>query len=152
MQPAASIGRSLILIILLAGVVCGIGGCMSAKRLGLAYAREGQLDQALAAFSSAIEKDPKDAEVYSNRGVIYAAKGFVPQAFADYDRALALNPHFAPASLNKARLLERMGRIAESLAVYRDAVGYLGPDDASLSDFATERIGALEVILRRHQI
>ena len=149
---AQSMRRPLVVIALLACAAFAAGGCVSSKRLGLLYARDGQLDKALAAFSSAIERDPRDAETYSNRGVIHAAQGRVPQAFADYDRALSLNPRFAPASLNKARLLERVGRIAEAIAAYRAAVELMGPDDASLREFARERMRALEPLLRRQEV
>jgi len=47
-------------------------------QLGLTYAEKGDFDQAIFYFNKAIELDPTNAIVYSNRGAVYSAKGNRP--------------------------------------------------------------------------
>src|SRR5262245_14112813 len=51
---------------------------------------EGDYDQAIAAFSRAVELDPNFAPAYYNRGWMYALKGEQARAVADYQRAATL--------------------------------------------------------------
>jgi tetratricopeptide (TPR) repeat protein len=50
---------------------------------GVAYAGNGEKDQAVDDFTKAIELNPRLAEAYYNRGVIYAEKGQLDQAISD---------------------------------------------------------------------
>lgn len=51
---------------------------------------QGDYDQALAAFSRAVELDPDFAPAYYSRGWMYALTGDQARAIADYNRAVAL--------------------------------------------------------------
>ena len=54
---------------------------------GLAYARKGDLDRALADYNKALRLDPKLALAYAGRGNAYAKKGDLDRAFADCKEA-----------------------------------------------------------------
>ena len=66
------------------------------------YLAKGHLDQAIADYDKAIERDPKLAVAYNNRGLAFSAKGELDQALADFDAAVRLDSKFAEAFLNRA--------------------------------------------------
>ena len=53
---------------------------------------DGQYDKAIAAYTSAIGRDPKYSFAYIGRGDAYVAKGDLGRALSDYERALQLDP------------------------------------------------------------
>jgi tetratricopeptide (TPR) repeat protein len=63
-----------------------------AIQLGLKALEKGDADGAIAAFTRAIQLDPKNAKVYLFRGDAYGRKGDYPKALADYNQAAALDP------------------------------------------------------------
>ena len=71
------------------------------KKQALAAAQKGDYDTALAEFTKALQADPKDPEIYNNRGSIYTFKGQYDQAIADFNQALKLNPRYANAYYNR---------------------------------------------------
>ena len=50
------------------------------------------MDAAIENFNTAIELDPEDAWVYSNRGDAYTDKGEFHAAIQDYNKAIELDP------------------------------------------------------------
>ena len=56
-----------------------------------------QMDQAIAAYSRAIELNPNNAAAYNNRGAAYWEKGELDRAFSDYNKAIELDPELANA-------------------------------------------------------
>ena len=59
---------------------------------GLAAMGSGQFDEAVAAYTKAIGRDPKYSYAYLGRGDAYLAKGDLDRALADYDQAFRLDP------------------------------------------------------------
>ena len=55
--------------------------------LGVRYLSEGKYEEAIIAFTAAIEIDPKRPEAYVGRGDAYAAAGDSDHARADYEKA-----------------------------------------------------------------
>ena len=52
----------------------------------------GQLDDAIRAYSHAIDLNPNHADAYNNRGVAYASKGDFDNAIKDHNTAIKLDP------------------------------------------------------------
>ena len=67
---------------------------VSANNDGLVLNNQGEYQEAIVAFTKAIELDPSLATAYSNRGWAFIKLGQYEQATADYDRAAELDPSF----------------------------------------------------------
>ena len=52
----------------------------------------GKYQEAIEAYTKAIELDPKYAVAYYGRGLIYVVLGDYRQAIRDYDKAIELDP------------------------------------------------------------
>lgn len=97
---------------------------------GLAYADKGDLDQAIADYSKAIQLNPKFAAAYHNRGRAYRAKGDLDQAIADFTEAIRLNPKDTAAYLNRGNVyVDDKGNFDRAITDY-DEVIRLNPKDA----------------------
>jgi tetratricopeptide (TPR) repeat protein len=60
---------------------------------GVRYLEKGEHEKAVAAFTAAIELDPRLLPAYMNRGGAYAALGRLDLAVADYSSVLQIAPH-----------------------------------------------------------
>ena len=60
-----------------------------------------QIDDALKAYSRAIELSPNNTAAFNNRGVAYHGKGKLDLAVKDYNIAIKLNPDDANAYSNR---------------------------------------------------
>jgi len=61
---------------------------------GIALAREGQYEAAIAQFTRAIRRNPVFAEAYFNRGLVDLAIGQLGQAISDFSKAVEIRPGF----------------------------------------------------------
>lgn len=61
--------------------------------LGVRYLSDGNYEEAIIAFTAAIEIDPKRAEAFLGRGDAYEELGDLERAAADYQAALELGPN-----------------------------------------------------------
>jgi tetratricopeptide (TPR) repeat protein len=59
---------------------------------GLGAMNQGDYPKAIAAYSKAIERDPKYSFAYIGRGDAHLARGDFDRAIADYDRAARVDP------------------------------------------------------------
>jgi tetratricopeptide (TPR) repeat protein len=99
------------------------------KLLGPALSLQGRNAEALAAFQTAVELMPMDAEAHSNLGKALADAGRLGDAEACHRRAVELEPELALAHNNLGTALADQGRPAEAAACYRRALE-LQPDMA----------------------
>jgi Flp pilus assembly protein TadD len=74
--------------------------------LGIAYARNGDLDKAEASFKRALEINPRHPIAYNELGMVYRRKGQFAEARASYENAIALVPDFHFARFNLAILCD----------------------------------------------
>ena len=76
---------------------------------GYALGIAGRHQEAIGAFTSAIELDRKYAMAYVGRGVAYGTLGDHRQAIRDYDRAIELNPKHAQSYYNRGNAYANLG-------------------------------------------
>jgi tetratricopeptide (TPR) repeat protein len=114
--------------------------------LGLVFFQNGQLDDALNEYQTALKLRPSDIQVHNNLGAVYLTRGEFPQALAEFQQAVALNPRFPQARRNLGLALFQLGRIDEAIAQYRVAVEINPSSDDAYKDLgsALARKGQLD--------
>ena len=112
---------------------------------GVELKRKGNLDAAIADYTSAIALNSKDMFGFNNRGNARRDKGDLPGAIADYTEAIRLDPDYAAAYINRGRVYERQenldGARADFTAVLATSNKYANSRGAK--DIARERLKAL---------
>ena len=100
--------------------------------LGVKYLDEGNYEQAILAFTAAIDIDPKRPESYIGRGEAYILSGETEDnlsaALADYQAALALDETLTQAWLGLADVYIRQGDYDKALEILREALDKTGGD------------------------
>jgi Tfp pilus assembly protein PilF len=89
---------------------------------GLAAARAGRLDEALAAFGRAIDLEPECAAAHNNTGLVHSQQHDSGKAIAAFRRAIALDDTNADYHVNLAAELLSSGAIDEAVAASKDAL------------------------------
>ena len=109
--------------------------------LGVRYLSEGNYEEAIIAFTAAIEIDPNRAEAYARRGDAYIGYGETTEnlavALADYEEAIAIDETNAAAWLGLADVYIRQGEHGKALEVLREALDKTG-NDQSIADKLAE--------------
>lgn len=72
---------------------------------GVSLLNSGKYEEAIKAFSLAIETLPHDYESFNKRGVAYIGTGDINRAVSDFSKAIELNPLFADALSNRCAAL-----------------------------------------------
>ncbi len=89
---------------------------------GLALIKSRQYDEAIEAFSVAIETMPSDFEAYNYRGIARAYKKNYEGAIQDYTRALKIKPGFAEALNNRGFAWVKIGNLPKALDDFTRAI------------------------------
>lgn len=92
------------------------------RQRALTEAQRGNPAEAIAIFSELIERNPNNANHYSNRGLVYFQTGQSAAAIADYDHALELNPCLDSAYNNRANYYAAQGKFLEAILDYNIAL------------------------------
>ena len=96
--------------------------------LGVRYLSEGNYEEAVIAFTAAIEIDPKRAEAYVGRGDAYVASGETEEnlvaAQADYEMAIELDGTNVDAYLGLANVYIRKGEYDKALEILRQGFDF----------------------------
>jgi Flp pilus assembly protein TadD len=66
----------------------------------------------------AVERHPRDVDLWNLRGVILRQLKRYPEALAAIDEAIRLNPNLAPPQVNRGNLLLDLGEAARAEAVW----------------------------------
>lgn len=98
--------------------------------LGIRYLSEGNYEEAIIAFSAAIELNPEKIDAYLGCGDAYLnlckSDDNLILAKECYEKAIRINPHYAAAYCKKSNVLVELGEYAEALKTLfagRDATG-----------------------------
>jgi predicted O-linked N-acetylglucosamine transferase (SPINDLY family) len=92
--------------------------------LGLALIKQAKFEDAAAAFSEAVARDPAAVDSWLNRGVALKESGRLAEAEESYRRALALSPRDAIVHNNLANVVNALGRHGEAVVLYKSAIEY----------------------------
>ena len=79
--------------------------------------KKGEYKEAIDAFSSVLEHEDDNAEVYNNMGLAYAKLGEFENAEKAYTKSIKLNPEIAQAYINLSDLYYRHGDLAGAIGV-----------------------------------
>lgn len=140
---------SLLLTIVLALGLCSCGQNAAASwqeqyDLGIRYLSEGNYQEAILAFTAAIEIDEKLPEAYIGRGDAYALSGDtednLSSAQADYEAAIALDETLPGGWLGLADVYIRRGDYDKAMEVLWEALEKTG-NDQSVADKLVEMEG-----------
>ena len=100
--------------------------------LGVRYLSEGNYEEAIIAFTAAIEIDPNRAEAYVGRGDAYIGSGETEEnlvaALADYEEAVALDETNVAAWLGLADVYIRQGDYDKALQVLQEGLNWTDGD------------------------
>lgn len=100
--------------------------------LGVRYLSEGNYEEAIIAFTAAIEIDPKQAPAYVGRGDAYIGLGETEEnltaAKADYEKAIELDELFAEAYLGLADAYVALGDSESAVDILRQGAEIIGDD------------------------
>lgn len=105
--------------------------------LGVRYVSDGNYQEAVLAFTSAIEIDPRRPSAYVGRGGAYVRSGETAEnlaaAQADYEAAVALDDTLAEAYLGLADVYIRQGDYDRALEILRQGLEKTG-ENREISD------------------
>ena len=143
MKRICSLFLTLVLILGLAA--CGQSKWQEQYDLGVKYLSEGNYQEAIIAFTAAIEIDPKRAEAYIGRGGAYIGSGETAEnlaaALADYEQAVTLDETNPEAYLGLADVYIRMGEYDKALEILRAALDKTGNDKSIAGKIAEMEAG-----------
>ncbi|MEO0457923.1 MAG: tetratricopeptide repeat protein [Cyanobacteria bacterium P01_A01_bin.114] len=95
---------------------------------GVAAFEQADYQQAISAFSRAVEFNPSSAVAYSNRCLTYLQLGQPTAAVSDCTQGLRLNPDMAEPYLNRGLAYYRLGQYGDAIADYQRLIDR-HPDD-----------------------
>jgi tetratricopeptide (TPR) repeat protein len=99
------------------------------SNLGTCHLEAGRLDEAIAAFTRAIELAPDFLDARYNRGLAFSRSNRLAEADQDFSKAIELSPSYAKAYNSRAAVRLRAGRFNEALADINKGIA-LNPHDA----------------------
>ena len=89
---------------------------------GVQYLARGRYDEAILAYSKAIEIWPGFAKAYVNRGDVYRARGLYDEAIRDYTKVLEIDPGLVEACRGRGDAYSGKGLYEEAIADYTRAL------------------------------
>lgn len=103
----------------------------SFKDAGNKFLQAKNYDEAIAAYTEAINLDPNDHVFFSNRSAAYLSKGDASNALSDAERCVKLNPSWAKGYSRKGAALHSLRQYDDAVAVYNEGLA-IAPNDEGL--------------------
>ena len=91
--------------------------------------KNGDIEKAILLFTEALELNPNDYNIISDRGVAYLQANDKEKCFADFNRAIELQPHYSYRYACRAFAKNNFGDLDGAVEDYQKAVE-LDPTDA----------------------
>jgi protein O-mannosyl-transferase len=101
--------------------------------LGNALLQNGEVDEAIAHFQTALQINPDNAETHYNLANALAQRGREDEAIIHYQRALQIDPDCVQAHVNYGGLLLQRGKVDEAIAHFQKTLD-IKPDFAPAHD------------------
>ena len=101
--------------------------------LGLVLDRSGRLDEAVAEYRRALERNPNHVDTLNNLGIALARQGLLAEALGRFERAVAVDPGHADAQANLGALHLAQGAPEAARLAFRTALE-LDPGHAGAAD------------------
>lgn len=92
------------------------------KQKGNELFKKGDFANAVKHYTEAINRNPSDAKIYSNRAACYTKLMSFNLALADCETSITMDPTFVKAYLRKAKALLGMGQSSKATSVYEKAI------------------------------
>lgn len=80
---------------------------------GNVYYDEGKCNDAVIAYTKAVQLDPKFVQAYNNRGYTYMRLRKYNRALSDFDKAIVLDPNYPQPYLNRGDLYNFWGPVID---------------------------------------
>ena len=85
---------------------------------GICRQKRGEYDKAIADFSEAIRRDPKNYSAYNSRAVTWQDKQDNDKAITDFDNAIRLKPKYSQAIYNRGNSWRNKGNYDKAIEDY----------------------------------
>ena len=89
---------------------------------GYSFHISNQYEEAIIAYTSVLDINPRLADAYNNRGAAWYKKGNHDRAIADYNKALEINPRDAAAYNNRGNACAEKGNHDRAIVDYNKAL------------------------------
>jgi stress-induced-phosphoprotein 1 len=103
----------------------------SFKDAGNKHLQAKNYDEAIAAYTEAINLDPNDHVFFSNRSAAYLSKGEASNALSDAERCVKLNPTWPKGYSRKGAALHSLRKYDDAIAAYNEGLA-IAPTDEGL--------------------
>jgi stress-induced-phosphoprotein 1 len=113
------------------------------KAQGNAFLQKKEFDNAIAAYTKAIELDSSDHVFFSNRSAAYLSKGDGVNALADGEKCIEISPQWAKGYTRKGAALHALKRYPDAVNAYEAGLK-IAPNDAGLTSGLSEVKKAME--------
>jgi len=113
------------------------------KEKGNKHLQAGEFDEAIAAYTEAINLSPKEHVFFSNRSAAYLSKGDAASALSDGERCIALDASWAKGYSRKGAALHALKQYEEAIQAYEKGLE-IAPNDAGLQNGLSEVHKVLE--------
>lgn len=109
----------------------------SFKEIGNRHLQAKEFDEAIKAYTEAINLDPNDHVFFSNRSAAYLSKGDAASALVDAERCISLSPSWPKGYSRKGAALHSLRRYDEAESAYSKGLE-IAPSDAGLKSGLAE--------------